>query len=89
MQAPASRPGPELTRPVLDRLDASEVVRSELYVNGVLHAEASGPAVRWSPGGAGTGGRVQLVAYTRDRHVWPSNIVTLRPDATRPAPPPG
>ena len=72
------RPGPAVIRPVLDGVGTSAVIHTELYVDGVLEAEADGPAVRWTGPRRSTGqGEAQLVVYTRDRHAWPSNIVTM------------
>jgi hypothetical protein len=74
------RPGDAPIRPVLDGLDADDIEHTELYVDGVLHAEAAGPQLRWRPshpGHAAAAGKAQLVVYTHDRHAWPSNIVDV------------
>ena len=69
------RPGTEV-RPALAGIAAAEVEHTELWLNGTLLAEADGPAVTW-PARAGGGGRAQAVVYTRDRHAWPSAVVTV------------
>jgi len=69
-------PGDTPIRPVIEGLDASDIAYTELYVDGVLQAEAAGPEVLWSPDHDSlVAGRMQMVVYTRDRHVWPSDIV--------------
>jgi hypothetical protein len=73
------RPG-GLVRPALAGLPAADVTHTELYLDGVLTAEADGTAVR-CPGScaAKAVGQAQLVVYTRNRHAWPSNIITVEP----------
>jgi hypothetical protein len=66
-----ARPGAEL------RVAVPGVRRTELWVDGTVAAAADGPAVTW-PAGPFEGGRVQLVAYTADRHAWPSPVVAIR-----------
>jgi hypothetical protein len=75
------RPGPAVIRPVLDGIGAGDVLHSELYLDGELQAEADGPELHWTTAaGRPSGGRVQLVVYTRDRHVWASAVATLTDD---------
>jgi hypothetical protein len=79
----ALAPGAGPVRPVLSGLSPRDVTHAELYVDGVLVAEADGPEVRWDgPERPDPGARVQLVLYTRDRHVWPSDAVTLSTPAS-------
>jgi hypothetical protein len=75
----ALRPNGRPIEPLLVGLDPRDVSHSELYVDGVLGAEADGPAVRWT-GPAPRSGEcwAQIVVYTRDHHAWPSEIITLR-----------
>jgi polysaccharide biosynthesis protein PslG len=76
----AVRPGGGPIRPVLTGLPAADVIHTELFLDGVLTAEADGPAVRCTPSCIpSASGQAQLVVYTRDRHAWPSTIVTVGP----------
>jgi hypothetical protein len=73
------RPGGTV-RPALTGLRAADVTHTELYLDGVLTAEADGPAVRCpSSCAASAWAQAQLAVYTRDQHAWPSNTVTVRP----------
>jgi hypothetical protein len=71
------RPGPGPVRPALTGLTERDVEHVELWVDGVLRAEADGASVVWQAGGSFAGGRVQLAVYTRDGHVWPSSVATV------------
>jgi hypothetical protein len=53
------------------RAGAAGVTRVELWVDGRLRASADGPVLTWPDG---VTGRVQLAAYTTDRHVLTSAV---------------
>jgi polysaccharide biosynthesis protein PslG len=71
------RPGPAEIRPVLHGLAPSDVVHTELYADGALVGQSDGLSVHWTSREPFVAGRVQVVVYTRDRHAWPSELVTV------------
>jgi len=72
------QPGRGAIKPRFGGVNPADVEHSELYVDGVLQAEADGPEVRWTSAvHRPAAGHAQLVVYTRGWHTWTSDVVTL------------
>jgi hypothetical protein len=72
------QPGSASIRPRFDGMNPADVEHSELYVDGVRQAEADGPEVRGtSATHRPAAGHAEMVVYTRGRHTWTSDVVTL------------